>query len=189
MFKSFVASSFEADEVRIVSKSILSVVAVMALMLTLGCRGYSYQVVYRVVLEPPDEFSELEIERAVAVVRAVSQSFSLIEAYRPDDPNPISHYDYDANGNRVGFSDFRGATPVVQNGTYDDQDRMVSYGTVDDTAEYTYSANGELESKTLNGEVTSYDYDVFGNLRGVDLPDETEIDYIVDGVGRRVGRS
>ena len=70
-----------------------------------------------------------------------------------------------------------------------DQDRMTSYGNATDGyADYTYNANGELENKTLNGETTNYDYDVLGNLRGVDLPDGTEIDYIVDGESRRVGK-
>lgn len=72
------------------SRSILSAGVIMALVLMLGCRGYSYQIVYRVALEPSDHSSEREIERAVEVVRAVSQDFSLFEAYRPDDPNPVS---------------------------------------------------------------------------------------------------
>jgi RHS repeat-associated protein len=96
---------------------------------------------------------------------------------------------YDPNGNRVSFSDFRGASPVVQNGVYDDQDRMTSYGNATDGyADYTYTANGELMTKTLNGETTTYDYDVLGNLRGVTLPDGITIEYVVDAVGRRVGK-
>jgi len=41
------------------------------------------------------------------------------------------------------------------NGTYDDQDRLLSYG----PTTYTYTANGDLLTKTDGGQ-TSYDYDV-----------------------------
>ena len=78
---------------------------------------------------------------------------------------------------------------MVDNGTYDDQDRMVSYGnTIDGYADFTYTANGELLTKTLNGETTTYDYDVLGNLRSVDLLDGTAIKYLIDGENRRVGK-
>lgn len=35
---------------------------------------------------------------------------------------------------------------------------------------------------------TTYEYDVFGKLRGVVLPDGTEIEYVIDGQNRRVGK-
>jgi YD repeat-containing protein len=38
------------------------------------------------------------------------------------------------------------------------------------------------------GVVTNYDYDPFGQLRSVDLPDGTLVEYGYDGVGRRIGR-
>ena len=45
---------------------------------------------------------------------------------------------YDPNGNRVSFSDYRSGTAVVNNGVYDDQDRMTSYGNATDGyADYT----------------------------------------------------
>lgn len=80
------------------------------------------------------------------------------------------HYDYDANGNRLGA-------------TYDAQDRLLS----DRDATYTYSANGELRTKTTQAGTTAYDYDVLGNLRRVTLPTGTVITY-VDGTNRRIGR-
>ena len=96
---------------------------------------------------------------------------------------------YDPNGNRGSYSDFRTGTAVVNNGVYDDQDRMVSYGNATDGyADYTYTANGELMTKALNGDTTTYDYDVLGNLRGVTLPNGMEIDYVVDALGRRTGK-
>ncbi|MCP4600765.1 MAG: RHS repeat protein [Proteobacteria bacterium] len=113
----------------------------------------------------------------------------LLKVYLNGDTDPIAEYGYGDNGNRLSYSNYRGATPVVNNGSYDDQDRMTSYGNVSDGyTTYTYSANGELETKSLNGENTIYVYDVLGNLRQVDLPDGTTIEYIVDGVGRRVGK-
>jgi RHS repeat-associated protein len=36
--------------------------------------------------------------------------------------------------------------------------------------------------------VTSYTYDVLGNLRHVNLPDGTAIDYVIDGRNRRIGK-
>ncbi|HUU01400.1 MAG TPA: RHS repeat-associated core domain-containing protein [Myxococcota bacterium] len=92
-----------------------------------------------------------------------------------------SIYDYDSNSNRISYTDKNGATIT---GAYDDQDRMLAYG----EATYTYTPNGELASKTVNGERTTYVYDVLGNLTNVTLPDGTEIRYIIDGRNRRVGK-
>lgn len=71
-----------------------------------------------------------------------------------------AHCGYDANGNRLI------ETVTGQTGTYDDQDRMLSYG----DATYAYTANGELTSKTEGGQTTSYVYDVLGNLSHVAKP-------------------
>ncbi|HUU01404.1 MAG TPA: Ig-like domain-containing protein [Myxococcota bacterium] len=92
-----------------------------------------------------------------------------------------SIYDYDSNSNRIAYTDKNGATVT---GIYDDQDRMLSYG----EATYTYTPNGELSSKTVNGERTTYVYDVLGNLANVTLPNGTEIRYIIDGRNRRIGK-
>jgi len=91
------------------------------------------------------------------------------------------HYEYDANGNRLLGQTPAGTAP----GVYDAQDRLLSYG--GDT--YVYSADGDLLTKTTaSGEVTSYDYDAFGNLLGVALPDGRDLQYVVDGRGRRIGK-
>jgi RHS repeat-associated protein len=94
------------------------------------------------------------------------------------------HFEYDANGNRtLGYNRTAGTTWT---GTYDDQDRLLSYGPFD----YTYTANGELETKTNRDtdEEWLYQYDVLGNLLSVGLPDGRLVDYLVDGLGRRVGK-
>jgi len=85
-------------------------------------------------------------------------------------------YTYDSNGNRL--------TGPGGPGVYDDQDRLLQYG----ATTYTYSANGELESKTSGGQTTTYHYDVLGNLTSVTLPDGAQIDYLIDGQNRRVGK-
>src|SRR5262249_38290374 len=55
---------------------------------------------------------------------------------------------------------------------------------------YTYNKDGALLTKTekASGDVTKYTYDVLGNLTHVDLPAGKAIDYVIDGMGRRVGR-
>jgi RHS repeat-associated protein len=70
------------------------------------------------------------------------------------------------------------------NGTYDDQDRLLSYG----GNTYQYTANGEWKSKTNAEGTTVYDYDVLGNLRAVTLTDGTKIEYVIDGQNRRIGK-
>jgi RHS repeat-associated protein len=94
------------------------------------------------------------------------------------------HFEYDANGNRlVGFNAAAGTTYT---GTYDDQDRLLSYGPFD----FTYTANGELETKTNRdtGEAWLFQYDALGNLLSVGLPNGDLVEYLVDGMGRRVGK-
>ncbi|WP_148667808.1 Ig-like domain-containing protein, partial [Mizugakiibacter sediminis] len=82
----------------------------------------------------------------------------------------LGAYGYDANGNRVSI----GGQTVAR---YDDQDRLLAWG----DATYTYTANGELASKTTAIGTTRYTYDVLGNLRGVRQPDGTDLQYVIDG--------
>ncbi|MEX1213522.1 hypothetical protein, partial [Saccharospirillum sp.] len=71
-------------------------------------------------------------------------------------------------------------------GQYDAQDRLFQYK----DSEYRYTANGELTEKlnTDTSETTQYSYDALSNLRQVTLPDGTELEYIIDGQNRRVGK-
>lgn len=89
-------------------------------------------------------------------------------------------YTYDANGNRLTFSEDGG--PSVA-GTYDAQDRLKTYG----EASYTHTPDGQLKTRTVGSATTTYTYDELGNLTKVELPDKT-IDYVVDGLGRRVAK-
>jgi len=87
-------------------------------------------------------------------------------------------YNYDGNGNRTHVNGELKAS-------YDAQDRLLTHG--DFT--FDYDSNGTLLTKTLDGEITTFDYDALGNLRGVILPDATEIEYVIDGQNRRVGKA
>ncbi|MCI0551707.1 MAG: hypothetical protein L0287_12185, partial [Anaerolineae bacterium] len=64
------------------------------------------------------------------------------------------------------------------------QDRLLSYG----NASYTYTRNGELSMKIDGTDTTRYQYDAFGNLVSVRLPDGTLIEYVIDGQNRRIGK-
>jgi RHS repeat-associated protein len=95
--------------------------------------------------------------------------------------NTIATYVYDTNGNRVSKT----APGGTVTGSYDDQDRLLTYN----GNTYTYSANGELQSKTVGAQTTSYGYDVLGNLRTATLPAGTSIEYLIDGENRRIGKT
>lgn len=83
----------------------------------------------------------------------------------------VENYSYDSNSNR-------------SEGTYDEQDRLLTWG----SDSFTYTANGELESKNESGVITNYHYDVIGNLINVTLPGDLDIEYLIDGENRRIGK-
>lgn len=89
-------------------------------------------------------------------------------------------YAYDANGNRLSVATSSGTFV----GTYDDQDRMLTYA----GGSYAYGGNGELARIVRGSDTTRFDYDVLGNLTGAVLPGGTRIDYVTDAQGRRIGR-
>ncbi len=94
-------------------------------------------------------------------------------------------YQYDSNGNRIGGYNKAGGILSY----YDAQDRLTSWNGTN----YTYTANGELATKRHslaggNPQVTTYNYDVLGNLMTATLPNATTIDYVVDGRNRRIGK-
>jgi RHS repeat-associated protein len=92
----------------------------------------------------------------------------------------VASYAYDANGNRTLKTTAAGS----ESGTYDDQDRILSYG--DETL--VSGARGELQSRSGPSGTTLYDYDSFGNLRGARKSNGAFIEYLVDGLNRRVGK-
>ncbi len=92
----------------------------------------------------------------------------------------VEDYAYDLNGNRTSAT----VGGVDATATLDAQDRLLAYG----TATFEYNPAGELESRTVGAQTTTYDYDAIGNLVGVALPGGTDIAYLVDTAGRRVGK-
>jgi RHS repeat-associated protein len=85
-------------------------------------------------------------------------------------------YTYDANGNRTHGNQTEA--------TYDEQDRLLTHG----NNSYTYTANGELLTRTTAGVTTRFQYDVLGNLRTVSLPGDIMLEYVIDGRNRRIGK-
>ena len=112
----------------------------------------------------------------------------LVDVYDAADSNGctgslVEHYGYDDNGNREEVTN--DATYLVSGDIdVDDQDRLLDYGPIS----FTHTANGEVDTRVQAANTTDYDYDVSGNLVHVDLPDGTEIDYIYDARGRRIGK-
>src|SRR5262249_41612963 len=97
------------------------------------------------------------------------------------DATPTEHYEYDANGNRLGAT-----RPVGDvDAHFDVQDRMVDQG----ANTYIQNADGALATK-VNSQTgnTVYEYDIAGNLLGVTLPSGDIIEYVVDASGHRLGR-
>jgi len=92
----------------------------------------------------------------------------------------IATYTYDANGNRLSHNP-DDTTPIA---SYDVDDRLLEY----DGVTYTYLGNGDLSTKNTDEGETQYTYDELGSLMQVILPDGTQIDYIIDGENRRIGK-
>jgi RHS repeat-associated protein len=85
-------------------------------------------------------------------------------------------FTYDRNGNRLTDGPASVATDV--------RDRLTQYG----AETFTHTPNGELRTRTVGGQTTTYSYDAFGNLVGAALPGGEAVEYLVDGRGRRIGR-
>lgn len=92
-------------------------------------------------------------------------------------------FTYDTNGNRTSYSGPGGAVAST-NISYDDQDRLNTYGSVS----FTYGKNGELRTKAVGSSTTTYTYDARGNLTKVQRTNLSDINYMVDGMGRRIGK-
>jgi RHS repeat-associated protein len=96
------------------------------------------------------------------------------------DGTEVASYRYDSNGNRISVTTPGGSLTA----TYDDQDRLLEYGQIT----YAYGVNDELQTRTDSTGTTTYAYDELGNLLHVGLPGGTQIDYVMDGRSRRVGK-
>lgn len=93
----------------------------------------------------------------------------------------VESYAYDDNGNRV-------TGPAGESYAYDAQDRLLEFIAGGVTTTYTYTPNGERATRVRGADVTTYTYDPLGRMTSVELPDGTEIEYLYDGRGRRIGK-
>ena len=95
----------------------------------------------------------------------------------------IADYGYDGNGNRQSKT----SGGVTLTGSSDDQDRLQSYG----GNTYTYTDAGDRKTKNDGSHLTIYGYDALGDLQHVTLDANgtpTNIDYVLDGLGRRIAK-
>jgi len=129
-----------------------------------------------------DELAETIGGSTVTLAYSYDTAGRLIEVRQSD--VPIESYTYDANSNRIQSTTAAGTIDY----SYDNQDRLIETTGPTGTTSYAYTNAGELESKTNPGGITSYDYDAAGNLRQVVLPNGSIIDYLIDGLDRRVGK-
>lgn len=93
------------------------------------------------------------------------------------DSTPLVSYQYDDNNNRTHINS-------VEVATYDVQDRLTQFNGI----AFAYTDSGDLLSRNNGGNLTQYQYDIFGNLRQVTLPNADTIDYVIDGSNRRIGK-
>jgi RHS repeat-associated protein len=85
-------------------------------------------------------------------------------------------FGYDENGNRnlaYGIA-----------ASYDEQDRLVQYG----DALYSYDSNGDLAKRAVGGQATQFSYDGQGSLSQVVLADGRTVEYLIDGMQRRLAK-
>ncbi|HEV8356850.1 MAG TPA: RHS repeat-associated core domain-containing protein [Gemmatimonadales bacterium] len=115
---------------------------------------------------------------------ALTRAFTYDSAGRLQDAREggtlVRSYGYDPNGNRISLT----GPGLSVSGGYDNQDRLLTYG----TGSYSYDRNGSLTEKVVGSDTTRYVYDALGNLLKVTLPNGTLVEYLVDGQNRRIGK-
>ncbi len=92
-------------------------------------------------------------------------------------------YTYDTNGNRTSFT-ARDGTVTTATGL-NDRDQLLGYG----DAAYTYDPAGNRSTAAAASGTTTYGFDAYGVLRSVALPGGQTVAYVIDGLGRRVGKT
>jgi RHS repeat-associated protein len=102
----------------------------------------------------------------------------LVSARRGD--GKTTRYEYDDNGNRVRFESPDGSIAAQ----YDARDRLVRWG----SAKYTSSDNGHLLARTEKGKNLEYSYNSLGAFTSARLADGVEVEYLLDGLDRRIGK-
>jgi RHS repeat-associated protein len=99
------------------------------------------------------------------------------------DTTLIEEYQYDSVGRCIyEMNVFKGI--AGRTFTYSDEDHLL---TADDIS-YQYDADGFLATKTQGADVTIYNYSSRGELKSVNLPDGSLIEYVNDPLGRRIAK-
>ena len=98
-------------------------------------------------------------------------------------------YGYDAAGRLASKAFANGTTTTYAHDALDRTTRIehARGGTVLDFQAYTFSPEGRVRTLTTPDGVTTYDYDVLGQLSGVAYPDGTAVTYQYDAAGNRLG--
>ncbi|MBL0276038.1 MAG: RHS repeat-associated core domain-containing protein [Anaeromyxobacter sp.] len=89
-------------------------------------------------------------------------------------------YGYDPQGNRTSLA----TGGITVGATFDAQDRLLTAG----SNTYGWTPTGTLASRSGAAGATTFQHDAQGRLRGAVLPDGRRLDYLLDGLGRRVGK-
>jgi RHS repeat-associated protein len=92
-----------------------------------------------------------------------------------------TEYGYHPNGSRTSRT-----AGAVTAGSFDAQERIETWGAL----AFTHTPNGERLTKTdtATAQTTTYTTDALGNLLRVVLPAGPTIDYVIDGLNRRIGK-
>ncbi|MGD9851402.1 MAG: RHS repeat domain-containing protein [Nitrospirales bacterium] len=145
---------------------------------------------FRIAPLTPGRPTPLPIARPL-VTRTYTYTYDkvgrLMEVRDKKDNRLLNRYFYDANGNRIYNTNDESASPTTTGGmhaTYDAADHLLQYGRFT----YSWSPNGDLQTKTIDHAITRYSYDLLGNLTGVTLPDGKQITYVIDGRSRRIAK-
>lgn len=89
-------------------------------------------------------------------------------------------FEYDVNGNRRRHTTAAGVTT----GAADARDRLTAYG----SSSFRYAKDGQRSLAVSGADTTAYQFAALGWLKGVRLPDGRQVDYVLDGEGRRIGK-
>jgi len=132
-------------------------------------------------------------ERAVVIV-AQAEQFDYDGARRltewsitEGETNHTETYDYDKAGNRVSLVADSSGDETTKTWTYDASNRIKT-GPGDAT--YTWNADGTLNKIDRgDGDIERFTFDDFHQLTGTKFPDQSEVDYDYDALGRLAERS
>jgi RHS repeat-associated protein len=142
--------------------------------------------IYSLTLERDDAGRIIgKTEMAMGVTKVWSYGYDAAGRLETVTLDGVSYasYAYDANGNRISVT----TDGTTIDATYDAQDRLQTYG----STTYDFGPNGDLQQVWKAGDAApaEYEYDVLGALTSVQLANGTRVVYVIDALGRRVGKS